>query len=114
MVEDAGWIGVDLDGTMVEYTGWKGITHFGKPLMPMVNRVRQWLKEGREVRLVTARADENGPYYKEFVAAWEVFSEELYGQVLPVTDRKDFNMLELWDDRAVQMVPNTGVPADLF
>jgi hypothetical protein len=31
---------------------------------------------------------------------------------LPVTNCKDLNMVELWDDRAVQVVPNTGQRAD--
>lgn len=30
------------------------------------------------------------------------------GKKLPVTNIKDFGMIELWDDRAVQVVPNTG------
>lgn len=30
------------------------------------------------------------------------------GQVLPITNVKDYGMLELWDDRAVQVRPNTG------
>ena len=32
------------------------------------------------------------------------------GQKLAVTNVKDYNMLELWDDRAVQVIPNTGEP----
>jgi hypothetical protein len=28
---------------------------------------------------------------------------------LEVTDRKDFGMIELWDDRAIQVVQNTGI-----
>jgi hypothetical protein len=31
---------------------------------------------------------------------------------LDVTNVKDFGMVELWDDRAVQVVPNTGERAD--
>lgn len=26
-----GWIGVDLDGTLAEYHGWKGAEHIGQP-----------------------------------------------------------------------------------
>ena len=34
------------------------------------------------------------------------------GRVLPVTCVKDFGMVELWDDRAVQVVPNDGRRVD--
>ena len=34
------------------------------------------------------------------------------GQKLEVTNVKDFGMIELWDDRAVQVIPNTGRRAD--
>ena len=30
------------------------------------------------------------------------------GQVLPVTNVKDLAMAELWDDRCIQVVANTG------
>lgn len=30
------------------------------------------------------------------------------GEVLPVVCTKDFGMVELWDDRCVQVIPNTG------
>lgn len=36
---------------------------------------------------------------------------EHIGIVLPVTNVKDYGMIELWDDRAVQVIPNTGEPA---
>ena len=35
-----------------------------------------------------------------------------FGVVLPVTNVKDWHMLELWDDRAVQVEPNTGRRVD--
>ena len=30
------------------------------------------------------------------------------GCELPVTCKKDFGMIELWDDRCIQVIPNTG------
>jgi hypothetical protein len=102
-----GWIGVDLDGTLAEYHGWDG-GRIGAPVPKMQARVKQWLSEGLDVRIVTARAN-NGP---EAVAAVRFWCEEHLGQALFVTDRKDFTMVELWDDRAVQVIPNTGERAD--
>jgi len=51
-----GWIGVDLDGTLAVHMGvWDG--SIGPPIYPMVDRVRRWIKEGREVRIITARVE---------------------------------------------------------
>ncbi len=40
------WIGVDLDGTLAHYTGWKGPEHIGEPIEEMAERVREWLSKG--------------------------------------------------------------------
>lgn len=116
----AGWIGVDLDGTLAVYDGWHGETHIGAPVPRMVERVKRWLAEGREVRIFTARAstlpalpEENRDYSTSAaVTAIEAWCLEHLGVVLPVTCKKDYLMTELWDDRAVQIVPNTGLRAD--
>lgn len=50
-----GWIGIDLDGTLAEYDGWKGVEHIGKPIPSMVKRVKEWISEGKDVRIFTAR-----------------------------------------------------------
>lgn len=36
--------------------------------------------------------------------------KQYIGQALAVTCVKDYRMFELWDDRAVQVEPNTGRP----
>lgn len=116
----SGWIGVDLDGTLAEYPGTYGVPHgIGKPVPRMVSRVKAWLREGREVRIVTARAA--GPFvditgkdigYDAAVKGVQDWCLEHIGQVLPVTCQKDYSMIELWDDRAVQVVPNKGESID--
>lgn len=108
-----GTIAVDLDGTLAHYDKWIGSHHIGAPVPRMVERVRQWLAEGKRVVIFTARmhshglpipgggtVDVEGP-----IKAW---CREHIGQELPVTNVKDFNLIELWDDRAVQVIPNTG------
>jgi NTP pyrophosphatase (non-canonical NTP hydrolase) len=105
-----GWYGVDLDGTLAVYDGWKGDHVIGAPVPAMLERVKRWVAEGKEVRIVTARCDitarcDNGPEAIKFVADW---SERYVGRRLPVTNIKDMNMIELWDDRCVQVVKNTG------
>lgn len=137
----AGWIGVDFDGTLATYGTWAGASHVGEPIAPMVERVKRWLAEGREVRVFTARIHplDTCVAPTEKVVATEVemaelrdaaiaagFDPERYeqacqavlaircwcqqhlGQVLPITNIKDYGMVELWDDRAVQVRANTG------
>jgi hypothetical protein len=101
-----GWIGVDLDGTLATYDGWRGIEHIGEPVPAMLARVEQWLSEGRDVRIFTARVstgDEQG--CRPAIEAW---CERHLGRVLPITSEKDFGMVSLWDDRCVAVEPNTG------
>lgn len=99
----SGWIGVDLDGTLAEYEGWKGPDNIGEPIPAMAFRVRKWLADGREVRIFTARAG-----VPEQIAPVKAWLLKHFGQELPVTATKDFAMIELWDDRCVQVEPNTG------
>lgn len=101
----SGWIGVDLDGTLAHYAGWVGPDHIGRPIKPMLARVTAWLARGQEVRIFTARAS-----VPEQVPPIEAWCLEHIGIVLPVTNVKDFAMIELWDDRCVRVVPNTGEP----
>jgi hypothetical protein len=105
----AGWIGVDLDGTLATYDGWKGpeLEHIGQPVPMMLKRVKRWLAEGRDVRIFTARACI--PEQVPPVLAW---LRNHLGRELPVTCSNDLHMVELWDDRAVQIVPNVGLRAD--
>ncbi len=113
----AKWIGCDFDGTLAFDDGWRGETVFGSPIPIMVERVQRWLAEGIEVRIVTARVGlQNDPHVLDTVGveaitkAIEDWCEEHIGQKLPVTNEKDMGMTELWDDRAVQVIINTGRP----
>lgn len=110
-----GWIGVDLDGTLAVYGEWKGPKHIGKPIAPMVERVKRWLEEGRDVRIFTARVYHDGSEQRvkdalEALHAIKDWCKAHLGSELPVTCVKDYEMLELWDDRAVQVVMNEGTP----
>jgi len=109
----AGWIGVDLDGTLAHYDKWRGVYHIGKPVQPMVDRIKKWLKEGREVRIVTARVASKNER-DNFVARDVIYQWLRVTELppLPIQCAKDFDMIELWDDRAVQVIPNTGERAD--
>lgn len=101
----SGWIGVDLDGTLAQYDTWQGASHIGEPVPAMLERVKRWLAAGIEVRVFTARVaiPESG-----VVRAIEDWCLVHLGRALPVTCMKDYGMVELWDDRAVQVEKNTG------
>lgn len=112
-----GWLGVDLDGTLAEYYGWRPDGGIGAPVPLMLERVKRWLKEGKDVRIVTARVNPAGrkdfpeqfAIQRKLIAAWCL---QHIGKELPVGYEKDLKMIELWDDRAVQVEPNTGRRVD--
>lgn len=100
-----GWIGVDLDGTLAHYVKWEGHESIGPPVPLMANRVKRWLAEGRDVRIFTARVSDPDPAVLLAIHKWCAIN---LGTALPVTNVKDFQMVELWDDRAVTVECNTG------
>jgi hypothetical protein len=115
------WIGVDLDGTLAEHK-WDGTLnpnfdplHIGPPIPKMLARVKKWVAQGVEVRILTARANPNGRGYarhQEVVRGIRAWCKLHVGVELEVTNAKDYDMLELWDDRAIQVIENTGDRAD--
>jgi hypothetical protein len=104
----SGWIGVDLDGTLARYDGWKGIEHVGEPIPAMLNRVKKWLAEGREVKIFTARMACEGDTRREVIQAIHDWCVRNGLPKLQITNVKDFAMIELYDDRCVQVEMNTG------
>ncbi len=106
MSDKRGWYGVDLDGTLAEYHGWVEPDHIGPPIAAMVDRIKGWLGQGYGVRIVTARAFNADQATIDRVQDW---TELHIGHRLPVTCQKDYGMIQLWDDRAVQVIGNTGI-----
>ena len=116
-----GWIGVDLDGTLAYYDTWHGPEHIGEPVPAMLDRVKRWLEEGKDVRIFTARVEratlamsmvgpdsdvsQNFTVVEACIRRW---CEKHIGRPLPITCCKDYGMIELWDDRCIQVIPNTG------
>ena len=100
------WKGVDLDGTLATYHKWEGPDQIGDPIPKMVTRVKKWLSDGKDVRIMTARvADDKNGVASKAIKAW---CKEHVGKALPVTNIKDQGMTELWDDRAVGVTKNIG------
>lgn len=95
------WIGVDLDGTLAVHES--GQLEIGAPVEAMRSRVLAWREQGLEVRIFTTRACD--PEQKKAVTDWLA----LHGmEGLAVTNVKESGMIEMWDDRAVQVEKNTG------
>lgn len=104
-MSDDEWIGVDLDGTLAFYDHWRGPEHIGTPIPMMFQFVLGLLRQGKTVKIFTARACV--PEQIPPVKAW------LKQHGLPdleVTNVKDFKMVTLYDDRCVQIITNMGVP----
>ncbi|WP_194725889.1 hypothetical protein [Noviherbaspirillum malthae] len=118
-----GWYGIDLDGTLSYFDEYISEAHIGEPVPAMAQRVRELLAEGKDVRIFTARVDggevaiamgnPEGHKYRDVDRIRRIiqdYTEKHFGKRLPVTNRKDYGMIELWDDRARHIVTNTGKP----
>ena len=118
----------DLDGTLAVYDKWKGIDHIGEPVKPMVDLIKKMHDEGKVVKILTARIAprklEDGTvgesyitvpdgeggvtrtYAHQFINDWCHFN---LGFIPEIVYQKDHLMLELYDDRVKQVVPNEGL-----
>lgn len=105
-LEPGAWVGIDFDGT---WSSTDNPGHFeppyplGRAVPQMTYKVRIMMKAGIRVRLFTARA--GSPEAVERLRDW--MRREI-GEVLEVTDKKDYNLLRFYDDRALQVIPNLG------
>ena len=105
------WIGFDLDGTLAEYEGWSGIEHIGKPVKRMCDLAKKLHNDGKIIKIFTARVAprKDKSDVGKAKACIEKWCEENLGFVPPITYEKDALMETLYDDRAVQVIPNTGI-----
>lgn len=104
-----GWIGVVFDGALAKYEKWDGKLGLGDPVWEMVERVKQWIEAGKDVRIVTGRVAEPSGL-KDVMDAIEGWCSEHLGKVLTVTCTIDSDMAELWGADLIQVVKNVGVP----
>lgn len=98
----AKWIGVDLDGTLAKSVNSIG-GGIGEPVQPMLTRVKQWLSRGQEVRVFTARASDSKQVTS--IRAW-LKRHGIEG--CGVTNRKDLDMISLYDDKAKRVIKDAG------
>lgn len=113
------WIGVDFDGTLAtDPPGRKDAYTLGEPIPAMVERIKGWIAAGYEVVIFTARcakyshtAGYNRDVGKMITLIYH-WTEKHIGVGLRVTNEKDGAMEVLWDDRAVRVIRDTGMPAE--
>ena len=106
---------VDFDGTLATWDiPWQDdYKATGKPIPMMVERIKRWLVEGEDVRIFTARMDgyhpKDGPIpahvTRKIIENWCL---KHVGAILPVTNRKEYSCLRIYDDRAIQVERDTG------
>ena len=103
-----GWIAVDFDGTLATFEG--NGTLLGYPIAPMVNRVKTWLRNEQEVKIFTSRVSfkdvEKNAAIEHAIREWCLVH---IGRKLEVTCTKDINCVQIWDDKAIRVIRNTGL-----
>ncbi|MEG0969178.1 MAG: hypothetical protein RSG92_27820, partial [Pseudomonas sp.] len=101
-------IACDLDGTLAEYNGWKGIHHVGLPIIPIMNAVKQAIEEGAEVHIFTARVSGEPDEAKDAAEVIMKWCANHGIRISGITAMKHKYFTEFWDDRAIQVIKNTG------
>jgi len=101
------WIGFDLDGTIskFDYQKWQDDKNYiGEPMLRMINLIKHYLSQGIDVKIFTARAEnkENIPFIRKWLVAQGL-------PKLEVTNRKDYAMVRLYDDSAIEVFGNKGM-----
>jgi len=97
------WIGIDLDGTLALYDGWKGPDHIGKPIPHVAMVFRMLVSKGYLVRIFTTRA--------AIVNQIPPIRKWLRDNQLPeveVTCIKAIGCIAIIDDKSISVQTNTG------
>jgi len=104
------WIGVDLDGTLSHFDiEYREIFYIGPIIKPMRDRILNWISEGITVKIFTARVSypmHNPKLITDHIQNW------LETNGLPrleITNVKDLDCFEIWDDIAKTVILNTGM-----
>jgi hypothetical protein len=99
------WTGVDLDGTLaLASDGWPEPDEIGEPIEQVMLWVKRSMANGNKIKIFTARAgwDESVPH----VEAW-LKKHGLGG--LEITNVKDMYCDRILDDKAIQVLRNSGL-----
>lgn len=97
---------VDFDGTLAHQDTDKYQREIGRPIMPMIEKVKAELDNGSRVVIFTARATCWTDLFEK--SDIEQFCLKYIGQILPITAIKEHGIDEYWDDRAREVIKNQG------
>lgn len=102
--EKAAAIAVDLDGCLAhKEKGPFDPEHIGEPVPAMLERVKKWIKDGKEVAIFTARATT-----KSSIPPIKLWLKKHGLGDLEITATKHPKFEKFFDDRAIGVKRNTG------
>jgi len=134
MNPNSNWVGFDFDRTLATYTKWGGPGVLGDPIDSMVQLLKETQK-ATNCRIFTARVwpiihydphslmttwdtrnrempeDERGERCNGAIDACRAildWCDTHLGFRIPITNVKDIHCVRLYDDIAIQVIPNTG------
>lgn len=121
--KDLGWIGFDLDGTLVAHGSNDDVINHrinGEPIAEIVQLIHKHKAEGLEIKIFTARVSlgcgydmSNAPinrivFAKQAREAIQAYCLIYFGEIFDITCEKDFNCVRIYDDRARHILCDTG------
>ena len=101
------WLAVDLDGTLAHYDGWKGIGNIGDPIKNIVEAIKARREAGWGVAIFTARVSDPAEREAAEESIW-AWADHHNIEIDGITCIKHKHFIEFWDDRAIQVIKNTG------
>ena len=101
---------VDFDGTLAHYDSWdKQGNELGRPILPMLNKVKEWLAKDYGVTIFTARLSHNEEESHKQTRLIHEFLRQYNLPELPVTAIKSHRATHFVDDRAYHVIKNKGI-----
>lgn len=101
------WLAVDLDGTLAHYDGWKGIGSIGDPIKNIAEAIKSRKEAGWGVAIFTARVSDPAEREAAEESIW-AWADHHNIEIDGITCIKHKHFVEFWDDRAIQVIKNTG------
>jgi hypothetical protein len=106
------WWGFDIDKTTFVDEGNTRGGVIGAPIMPLIRRIKYYLRDNRKVCIVTARVHPSEPDAAMQTLLVRRTLVDVFGEdhaKIDIRCDKDRHMIALFDDRAEQVIPNKGI-----
>lgn len=105
-------IALDFDKTLAYHESKWGISKVGDPIMPMVEKVKEWISKGYGVTIFTVRMSAEGETLVKQIKMIDDFLVSVGLPILPKTAMKQRHFSHFVDDRAYHVKPNSGIISD--